>query len=92
MALREIGSRIWRLRRLSPADGEILDVPGVCGPGAIARASRPARVCEEEQAPTVTVEAEPTAETSAPALRHCCRTSQWRVICFGGFKQMLAPR
>jgi hypothetical protein len=92
----KIGGRIWRLRRLaSGPHGEILDVPESAARLAPSRARvAAARVCEEEkQAPTVTLEAEPAVETSAPALRSLLpEPGQWRVICFGSFKQMLAPQ
>jgi hypothetical protein len=92
----KIGGRIWRLRRLaSGPHGEILDVPESAARPAPSRARvAAARVCEEEKpAPTVTVEAEPTVETSAPGLRSLLpEPGQWRVVCFGSFKQMLAPQ
>jgi len=92
----KIGGRIWRLRRLaSGPHGEILDVPESAARPAPPRARvATARVFDEEkQAPTVTVEAESAVETSAPALRSLLpEPGQWRVICFGSFKQMLAPQ
>ena len=92
----KIGSQIWRLRRVvSGPHGEILDVPESSGRPAPSRARvAAARVCEEEkQAPTVTLEAESAVETSAPALRSLLpEPGQWRVVCFGSFKQMLAPQ
>ena len=92
----KIGSRIWRLRRLaSGPHGEILDVPEFPpGPAPSRARVAMARVCEEEErAPTVTLEAEHAAETSAPALRTLLpEPGQWRVVCFGSFKQMLAPQ
>ena len=92
----KIGSRIWRLRRLaSGPHGEIVDVPEFpLGPAPSRARVAMARVCEEEErAPTVTLEAELAAETSAPALRTLLpEPGQWRVVCFGSFKQILAPQ
>ena len=92
----KIGNRIWRLRRLaSGPHGEILDVPGFPpGPAPSRARVAKARVCEEEErASTVTLEAEPATETSAPALRTLLpEPGQWRVVCFGSFKPMLAPQ
>jgi len=92
----KIGSRIWRLRRLaSGPHGEILDVPEFPpGPAPSRARVAMARVCEEEErAPTATLEADPAAETSAPALRTLLpEPGQWRVVRFGRFKQMLAPQ
>jgi hypothetical protein len=92
----KIGNRIWRLRRLaSGPHGEILDVPGFPpGPAPSRARVAMARVCEEEErAPTVTLGAESAAETSAPALRTLLADpGQWRVVCFGSFKQMLASQ
>jgi hypothetical protein len=96
----KIGNRIWRLRRLACSPyGEILDVPldlpeSAPRPAPSRARVAAARVCEEEkQAPTVTVEAEPAAETSPAVLRSLLpEPGQWRVVCFGSFKQMLAPQ
>jgi hypothetical protein len=92
----KIGRRIWRLRRLvSGPHGEILDVPeSVPRLGPSRERVAAARVCDEgKPAPTETAEAEPAVETSAPALRSLLpEPGQWRVICFGSFKQMLAPQ
>jgi hypothetical protein len=92
----KIGGRIWRLRRLvSAPNGEILDVPEFAPHPAPSRARvATARVFDEEKpAPTVTLEAEPAVETSPPAFRSLLpEPGQWRVVCFGSFKQMLAPQ
>src|SRR6266498_125354 len=85
----KIGGRIRRLRRLvSGSNGEILDVADFGPPARRARARvLPSPVEEASEIP-------PSApETSTPGFRALLpEPGQWRVVCFGQYKQMLAPQ
>ena len=85
----KIGGRIRRLRRIvSGPNGEILDVADFGPPGLPARARVVTSRVEE------TSEIPPSApETSTPGFRALLpEPGQWRVVCFGQYKQMLAPQ
>jgi hypothetical protein len=85
----KIGGRIRRLRRLvSGSNGEILDVADFGPPARPARARVLASRVEEAS------EIPPSAlETSTPGFRALLpEPGQWRVVCFGQYKQMLAPQ